>query len=265
MAEFTKNYCRGCEHKDKDCCPGILGYYYTGVKDYIKKCDRFKKWQEEQDLNLKYRRSHVDIDFNFDDYLGEKSKDSMKKLRYISNHPGDFLKGTFYIYGGNGTQKTSMSRVMGRELIKKGYTVHYILMEDLINLIMDAEDFDAEKANKAQKEVSKLYLIDFLIIDESFDRTKVTLFKSGYQLPFLDKFLRKRLENIRKTTFFISNETIDSIENSGYGKSIQNLIERNVKGNIIEFHDNYQELLQFTGCRDNNGKIDMFAGINLDD
>ena len=43
--------------------------------------------------------------------------------------------------------------------------------------------------------IGKKYLeCDFLIIDDSFDKKKATIFKSGYQIPFLDEFLRTRLE-----------------------------------------------------------------------
>ena len=78
---------------------------------------------------------------------------------------------------------------------------------------------------------------DFLIIDDSFDKKKVTIYKSGYQIPFLDTFLRSRLENDRKATCFTSNTSALNIDEETFGKNLKNLILRTV--HEFRFDDSY--------------------------
>jgi hypothetical protein len=120
----------------------------------------------------------------------------------------------------NGTQKSTVARYLGRELIKKDFLAHMLLMSDLV-AALTRRGFDDED----HWLLERIEAVDLLIIDDSFDPKKITVYKSGYQVPFLDTFLRRRLEAIRKPICFTSNISIDSISDT-FGNSIRSLVRR---------------------------------------
>ena len=87
--------------------------------------------------------------------------------------------------------------------------------------------------------VRKALEADLLIVDESFDKSKLTLYKSGYQIPFIDRFIRERFEINKKAIIFISNKEPTQIEEQGFGFSLESLIRRNVRESTLNFFDTY--------------------------
>jgi DNA replication protein DnaC len=141
-----------------------------------------------------------------------------------------------YLWGYNGSQKTSMAQACAKEIVKQGYSVHYVVMNSLVNALMYKE------GNEEDNSLIKRCLdVDLLIIDVSFDAKKVTLYKSGYQIPYLDNFIRQRFEIDKKSILFISNKLPNEIEKQGFDFSIQNLVERNTRNSLLKFEDIYFE------------------------
>jgi DNA replication protein DnaC len=172
------------------------------------------------------------------DYVGERSSVSVYNLgKYIAEFAPDneYGRAMLYLHGMNGTQKTSCAKWVCASIIRRGFSARYLLMNDLLRLLMDAQQ-DKEK----QDEVAKLVSIDLLIIDESFDKEKVTIYASGYQIPFLDSFIRKRFETCHGI-MFVSNIPPNEIEKNKYSHSIQDFVERNLMRSkaILTFEDNY--------------------------
>jgi DNA replication protein DnaC len=98
------------------------------------------------------------------------------------------------------------------------------LIDVLISSFQDSNDERLER-----KDLYERYMnCDLLILDEVFDRSKVILYASGYQIPFLDQFIRSRLDMMKKGILFISNKAISQIASEGFGESLQDLIERKV-------------------------------------
>jgi hypothetical protein len=95
-------------------------------------------------------------------------------------------------------------------------------MDRLIKTLLDAERDD-----EAKQRIRKWSSADFLVVDECFSKGQVTLFKSGYQLAFLNTFLKERLEVFRKATCFTANTPIEDIGQE-YGPGIQSLIDRSI-------------------------------------
>lgn len=112
---------------------------------------------------------------------------------------------------------------------------------------MDAEDFNAEKAEKAKAELDKINKADLLIIDEAFDKSKVKLYKTGYMDSFLDSFTRDRIQTLNKGIIFISNVIPEQIEENGFSHSLQDFVIREVTpyDNVLEFTDNYIQSSNF--------------------
>jgi chromosomal replication initiation ATPase DnaA len=251
IMEFVQ--CRNCPRIKSD--GPEPGYYYKKVGNYtfIQECDCHKRWREDSAKEAEMIASNITYDFPFENYVGKKSLKELECLKKISRNPDFFRdKKMIYIWGPNGCQKTSMVQALGKELILKGYTVQYTLMSNLItNLVSDFSESDSAKEKKDYF-IKRCMDCDFLIIDEAFDSKKITLYASGYQIPYLDTFLRTRFEINGKSIIFVSNVSPRNIADvplsrngeqvkQGFGTSIQNLIERNVKQSELLFQDVWVE------------------------
>lgn len=247
MSNWIK--CRQCLMREKQgLSTNQEGFYLTEEVDkntgntykVMKECECHKRWRMNELLNYKCKQSNTVTDLTFDSYVGEQSIEDINALKSIVNNPKKYLtKQNIYIYGTNGTQKTSMVQVLGKELLRTN-SVQYILMNDLLsNLIGNYNDTDNSKLLFAEhcKDV------DFLIIDECFDKTKVTIYQSGYQIPYLDSFLRERYDVRKKPTIFVSNIAPSGIDIEKYGASIKNFIERTTLNATLEFKDVYLDLI----------------------
>lgn len=190
---------------------------------YAQPTAKHKKRQENIMLKAKLAQSSLPIrHVPFDFYIGEDINGNIPKFeKYLNEFDSKFKSVNLYLWSAeNGTQKTTMAQSIGCELVKKGFTVQFILMDKLVKLLMQEPFSDSF--------IRKLELCrraDLLIVDDAFDPKKVTLYKSGFQLPYLDTFLRERIEGDRKAIIFTSNVSILNIGDY-FGKSIQELVNR---------------------------------------
>lgn len=236
MTEFIP--CRKCIGKSK-----IPGYILNDA-GVLEECSCHKEWRLNHLLSIRCKESNIGNDnfiLEYDphlNYLGEHKEDILPKLDLFINRFADsaFKESTIYCYGDNGTQKTTLARWVGKELLSKGFSVYYTNLQSIIQKLVS---FDNSALQESMYAVNDN--IDLLIIDEAFHKGKVFLSRSGYEHPFLEDFLKDRLENKKKATIFISNSPFDTIEKTGYSISMENLIVRNVKlkGAIIHFQDVY--------------------------
>jgi len=195
--------------------------FYTQTKEW-----KAYKLDKRNEILLKKSNlpSHVK-GLSLDDYIGE-DKEKIEKLKlYLEKFDSKFNEIHLFFWSHeNGTQKTTTSGIVAKELLLTGHSVNFILMGKLI------KDLSEEKFDKTLTPMIDLYRnCDFLVIDDSFDKKKATIYKSGFQIPFLDEFLRQRLEIERKATCFSSNFSIDEIDEEIFGKSMKNLIRRSIK------------------------------------
>jgi DNA replication protein DnaC len=152
-----------------------------------------------------------------------------KLQKYVDNFKTHYYNRNLYFWSTkNATQKTTTASIIAKELILQGLSVSFILFSDLATTLMK-ENFHEEVADSVQR----LLKSDLLILDDAFDPSKVTLYKSGYQIPLLDSFLRERLEQHQKATIFTANVSPTGIIEDKFGKSLCNLIQRSVVG--LEF------------------------------
>lgn len=232
--------CRYCANK-----PGPFPGFYYVVKDnvrYVAECNCHKEWNALQTLERKLIEANLWPDLDYDPekhYKGLKSAKEVRNLiTYVDNFETKFFNKMIYMTGTNGTQKTTLAMWVGKELIKKGKSVYYTLMENLT--ISLSPDFSSKDNDDARKRlVDKALSADLLIVDESFDRSKMTLYKSGYQIPLLDSFLRNRFDIEKKGILFISNKAPDTLAANGFGESLHNFIVRNTRGSVLIFKDEY--------------------------
>lgn len=232
--------CEKCSKNNKGLPPG---YYWVNNRTKLAaECECHRVYEMNQRVHALFRHYGFNDkywDYNPRSYVGTKSLESKNRLiNYItqfSQNP-EVRKLLVYMYGPNGTQKTSLANFVGRELLKDGFVVRYILMNNLIADLQDKE-FNQESADR----VNKLKEADLLIIDEAMDKSKLTLYKSGYQQSFIDTFVRDRIQSQNKGILFISNVHPDNIAEQGLSISIQDFIQRECKVNntLLTFEDNY--------------------------
>lgn len=245
----------------KSCGKCKDGYIYktdaSGFFQNAIECECHKKWIAENQLEKQYKHNGFDMrHFTYTprSYAGTKSVADKDRLINYTNQfelNPEVRKLIVYMYGPNGTQKSTLASWVGKTLLSKGFSVRYVLMNDLIKLLMDAEDFNEERKIKAQARVEKLENTDLIIIDEAFDKDKVKLFRSGYQMSFLDSWIRKRIGQLNKGILFVSNAKIEDIEANGFTHSIKDFVEREVKLHncLLQFMDNYLQstTVEFSG------------------
>lgn len=248
--------CRKCINQDSTVPKGyilkkILAADGRTEVEVLEECQCHKEWKKSVSLEGALTKANISSDilsYKIDSYVGTKSKDNVERLVKFVKRSTDkteskevqekLAKACLYMFGPNGTQKTTLAKWAGLEFLKAGKSVYYTLMNDLLKLLQKA-DRDEEIQAKIEKILDK----DLLIIDESFMKERVLIYKSQYQLSFLDSFLRNRIQTKGKGVMFISNISTSEIDGSIFGDGIKDLVVRNTilsKGDLY-FEDNYTD------------------------
>ena len=107
----------------------------------------------------------------------------------------------------------------------------------LIVLIMDSE-----RNENSRIRLDYVLHCDVLAVDE-FDANRICLWQSGYKEKSLIVWLKTRLEVIKKSTWFISNFTIQELKDSPLGELYGDLIDRETMYARFEFKDKYVDNL----------------------
>lgn len=231
--------CRTCANKPgPKNKPGFFYDEWKGAK-VIVECKCHQDYVKERLFYIKANKAGIwpeSLEYNpSNDYVGEKSLKNLERFeKYVHNFE-EYKENAVYLWGGNGTQKTTLAQWAGAHLLDKGYSVRFVLMQTLLMSLTSGFE-DDEKRSLIE---TNYYKPDLLIVDESFGKDKVTLYGSGYQLPFLDRFLRERIDVHRKGILFISNVDSSEIEKNKFSKSIQDLVMRKTYKTILKFEDNY--------------------------
>jgi hypothetical protein len=162
--------------------------------------------------------------YGLDTYIGEDLFNNIPKLKkYCDEFKTNFLHIHLYLWSRiNGTQKSTCAKDIIVRLARQGVKSKFVLMDNLIKTLLDAD------RNESAKQKAAEYLAaDFLVIDECFTKGQVTLFKSGYQIAFLNTFLKERLEVFRRATCFTANVPIEDVGQE-WGVGIQSLMDRSI-------------------------------------
>lgn len=239
--------CEVC--KDSGAAPGYLYVRLPNGTSGLTECDCHKRWKAKQTIKIEAAKANLwssDEILNYNpikDYKGNKSRKNVLNLqKFIENfNLPEFNSASIYMYGPNGTQKTYLAQWLGLSLLQKKVKVKYMLMNQLVTKLSSSFDNNPEKVELLED----LAKIDCLILDESFARDKVTIYKSGFQIPFLDSFLRERSDTLRKSIVYVSNIAPTDIASEGFTDSIQSLVLRKTKplNAIFEMKDVYMSLI----------------------
>ena len=178
------------------------------------------------------------IDFQFTDYRGEDKNQNIRKIKkYVEefDNPNKPFKNLhFYVWGKQGTQKSHTLRgMLARLACDKKKTVFYTFTKQLIDLIIDSE-----RIEDAKKKLDYIANVDCLVLDE-FDSQRIASWKSGYKENILITFLKERMEIARKSTWIISNRSIEEQKESSFGELYYDLLKRETCYGQFEFIDRY--------------------------
>lgn len=248
--------CRSCAGK------GINGksngFIYDKSTNNSKECQCHILFREQFDLVERLKKSgihNIEKTLSYDinkNYVGEKSIKSVEKIKFFlkkfKENDSRYHNVMLYMYGPNGTQKSTIGQYIVKEILStvkikssfqnEYYKALYIQMNDLIKELISSDNDNEATKSSLYKHILKS---DVLVIDESFDKDKVTIYKSGYQIPYLDSFLRRWMDDETKSLIFISNVPPNEIEQNGYSHSMQDFVERKTKidQSTFMFNDNY--------------------------
>ena len=181
------------------------------------------------------------IDFDWSDYRGKDENGNLKKLqKFVDEFDSDkkpFKHLHCYVWGGQGTQKSYTTKGVLTKLAIKGKSVYYIFAKDLISLL-----HDSERDEELKKKLDYIKNVDVLVIDE-FEEQRCCLWQSGYKERLLIVWLKERLEVVRKSTWFISNSSIEEMKGGKFGELFGDMLERETKFGRFEFKDKYSDYI----------------------
>lgn len=216
------------------------GYIYFG--ETATKCNCLCTYQQEESIRIGLEKSGIfDTEIpHLQNYKGSKEL-FIKLSSYTVELRTKYKKNShLYFVGKNGTQKTYASKGIIHFAVRKGLKCRFILMNELIEKLTNTYE-------DGHSEIIEPYLnCDLLVIDDCFDPKKVIIYKSGYQIPYLDSFLRKRIEQLGNNTIFTSNVEIRNIDENKFSYDIKNLLTRSIdkKGGQLYFNDVYSEITE---------------------
>lgn len=194
---------------------------------YVVKTKEWKELQNKFSIDSRFQASGLPLharSLTLKDYIGENRAIPRKLEKYVLEFDTRYKSVHLYFWSTkNGTQKTTTASIVGTQLLLQGKKVKFILMGELLSILTDLD-----RKEEFAPLRDELLNCDFLIIDDSFDKKKATIYRSGFQISFLDIFLRERLEVRKKATCFTSNFSIQEIDEEVFGVSLKKLIERSI-------------------------------------
>lgn len=216
------------------------GFYFVENQGsrFVKECECHKVYSDKQSLLRRLETAGIWTDLDYDpkkDYRGSRSLEDVDALKiYVKEFSEKFEDKMIYMFGEYGTQKTTLAMWVAREITKQGYKVKYSLMETLS--VSLTPDFDSKDGRK-EAYVRDALEADLLVVDEAFDRRTTTVYKSGYQIPFLTRFFKSRFEIEKRAILFVSNVRPSDISEEFMG--LRSFVTRNVASSTLTFSDVY--------------------------
>jgi DNA replication protein DnaC len=210
-------------------------YIYKEIENESYAIPNQSYWKEinQKKFKLLLQRSKIPKfywDIEFFDYVGEVSKENVDKLQYMAEHIYEekFRYVNLYLWGTEtGTQKTTVCCNFGKECIKKGLQVKFMLFGSFVNYLMKLQGFHRDE--EADENIKELKQMDVILLDDCFDPNKSMLWKKESSRELIvseiDNFFREQIYNNKK--FVLTSNLSPEMIKENYGKFLYDLIDRN--------------------------------------
>lgn len=226
--------CGACDHFGFIFNEGIATKCKCKIK-HDKKVSLIKNLISSNVISVHSSHSVVDqmLNITVESFVGKDSNKNIPKINlFISKFKEKYSGMSMFFSGKPGTQKSTLSKYIIKELILKNFGCYYILANDLIQIIIDSA-----RSEEKKELLDSILVKDLLVIDE-LDPDKIITYASGWQRKNLFPWIKTRLEFIHKSTIFISNQKIDNI-GEYFEEAIQDLILREIPDHTMIFEDKY--------------------------
>jgi len=202
------------------------------------KNESYWKKMSQKKYELLLKRSdipHFYWNISFEDYKGNYSLVELFKAKKYAKEcfTDKFNFVNLYLWSKiNSSQKSAVMINIGKEAIRQGKHVKFILAGDLINMLLKNQGYNVDDDTKEKLQILKQQ--DMLLIDDVFDSKKAVQWKQSDLITAeIDLFFRGLLSTNIKIVM-TSNTEPQSIKDK-FGISIQELITRNFVD--LEFND----------------------------
>lgn len=145
---------------------------------------------------------------------------------------------SLYLYGENSSGKTTAMCSIGKECIRNGLKVKFILSSDLLSLLQKTSGYGWNEELEAEK--LKYENCNVLLVDELFDSTKSIIWKGDSKNLIVaewDSFLRHLISN--NIAVVCTSNILPMRISSEYSKSLFELVDRNFE--ILHFTESVKE------------------------
>lgn len=193
--------------------------------EYVKKIqnEKYEYFLNKSGIPIFYHS----IEFN--DYHGQKHSEEFRKIKYYAEHCHEekFRYVSLYLWGNQGCQKTALMCNIGKQAIKNGLKVKFILAGELIAKLIKISGYSQDE--EIEREIKELKEQDMLLIDDCLDIQKNLTWNNSKHLITAewDNFLRHALSQGQRI-IFTSNNSLESAKDI-FGESLYELLDRNVE------------------------------------
>jgi len=238
--------------KGKEGPKGQPGFYYvqSGSNLAVVECSCHKNWVTKTRVYIEATKNNIwtdarSLSYDFDDYKGSNSLKSIKKIQnYLDSYCDADTRGyTLYLHGGGGTQKTHIAQYIGLSIFRMGFKAYYTQMKILNTMLCNPYTVDENEIANRNEFIRRISSSDCLIIDDAFDKNIAPVYSTGTQSPYIESFLRDRIQGTKQGVIFVSRVSPSDIKKNGYSESLQSFIEMNTTAmhTVIEFNDTYND------------------------
>jgi DNA replication protein DnaC len=193
--------------------------------EYMKKIQqgRYEYFLKTSGIPLIYH------DITFKDCMASKDDDVIKKIQYYAEHCHEdkFKHVSLFLWGPQSTKKTSLLCNIGKQAIKNGLKVKFILAGKLIDKLIKTSGYNCNKDLEA--EINEFHEQDMLLVDDILDIQKNITWSNSKHLitSEWDNFLRDALSKGQRIVF-TSNNSLESAKEL-FSESLYELLDRNVE------------------------------------
>lgn len=204
----------------------------------------YDKILNEKKFEIELKRSGIPVNYynlDFDNYVGKRSLNNKKTAQdfALRCREEELRNISLYVVGSNSTQKTMVACAIGKEFIRQGYKIKFILAGHLIDKLIKSQGYAYIK--EIEQEIKSFFKTDLVIIDDIFDPKKSVYWnrEGGKELIITawDNFLRHLISN-NVRIILTSNYELDHIKEK-FGNDLYQLLYRNFQQ--LLFYDNISE------------------------